>query len=145
MTTQYWITGTSGDWSQAADWVSGVVPSATDDAVINNSTAVTVYGMAVAHSLTLNHSTLTDSGTLTLGTSLTVDAGSSLNLSGSTISAGNGNDIQPGQPNGGWPTERCQIPRRHRGHRSAGQPRCVRVNIHARVTPSVRSNRVANQ
>ena len=33
-TTQYWITGASGDWSDAADWVSGVVPGSTDDAVI---------------------------------------------------------------------------------------------------------------
>ena len=39
MTTQYWITGASGDWSDAADWVSGVVPGSTDGAVINNSTA----------------------------------------------------------------------------------------------------------
>ena len=72
-----WITGTSGDWSTAADWESGVVPGSTDDAVINNSNAVTVNGTAVANSLTLDNSTLTVSGTLTLGTSLTVDGGSS--------------------------------------------------------------------
>ena len=54
MTTQYWITGVSGDWSTAADWMSGVVPSSTADAVINNSNAVTVNGTAVAYSLALD-------------------------------------------------------------------------------------------
>ena len=33
-TTQYWITGQSGDWSDAADWESGAVPGSTDGAVI---------------------------------------------------------------------------------------------------------------
>ena len=56
MTTQYWITGTSGDWSTAADWLSDAVPSSTDDAVINNSSAVTVNGTAVAYALALNNS-----------------------------------------------------------------------------------------
>ena len=86
MTTQYWITGTAGDWSTAADWVSGVVPTSSDDAVINNSSAVTVNGTAVAHSLTLDNSTLTVSGSLTLGTSLTFD-NAYLTLSGGTLSA----------------------------------------------------------
>src|ERR1700730_10018697 len=82
-----WITGTSGDWSTGADWLSGVSPTSTDDAVINNSSAVTVNGAAIAHSLTLNNSTLTVSGPLTLGTSLTVDGGAQLTLSGGTLSA----------------------------------------------------------
>src|SRR5580700_2844874 len=86
MTTQYWNTGTAGDWSTAADWLSGIVPGSSDDAVINNSSAVTVNGTAVAHSLTLDSSTLTVSGTLTLGTSLTL-AESYLNLSGGTLAA----------------------------------------------------------
>ena len=87
MTTQYWITGASGDWSTAADWVSGVVPGSTDGAVIANTSNVTVNGTAVAYSLTLDNSILTVSGTLTLGTSLTVDDGASLKLSGGTLSA----------------------------------------------------------
>ena len=70
MTTQYWITGASGDWSTAADWVSGVVPGSTDGTVIANTSNVTVNGTAVAYSLTLDNSILTVSGTLTLGTSL---------------------------------------------------------------------------
>ena len=86
MTTQNWITGQSGDWSDAADWVSGVVPGSTDSAAIANS-AVTVNGTAVADFLTLNDSYLTVSGSLTLGTSLAVDSGSTLALSGGTLSA----------------------------------------------------------
>jgi len=34
MTTQYWISGTSGDWSTAADWVSGVVPGVSADRIV---------------------------------------------------------------------------------------------------------------
>ena len=92
-----WITGTTGDWSTAADWQSGVVPGSTDNVVINNTslvtvTQVTVSGTAVAHSLELNNSThqftfglLNVSGTLTLDT-LTVD-NAFLTLSGGTLSA----------------------------------------------------------
>jgi hypothetical protein len=58
----------------------GAVPGSTDDAVINNSNAVTVNGTAVAHSLALNNSTLTVSSMLTLGTSLTVDDDARLNF-----------------------------------------------------------------
>jgi VCBS repeat-containing protein len=87
MATIYWITGTSGDWSTAADWQSGVVPTSTDDAVINGSDDVTVDGAAVANSLTLNASELIVSGALTLGASLTIDGGSTLELSGGTVSA----------------------------------------------------------
>ena len=88
MTTQYWITGTSGDWSTAADWVSGVVPSSTDDAVISStSNGMTVNGTAVANLLTLDAAILTLGGTLTLGTSLTVDDGAQFKLIGGTLSA----------------------------------------------------------
>ena len=90
MTTQYWITGTSGDWATGADWLSGVSPKSTDDAVINNSNAVTVNGTAVANSLTLNNSEVVVSGTLTLGTSLTLESGTSqaeLALNGGSFSA----------------------------------------------------------
>ena len=87
MTTQYWVTGASGDWSDAADWQSGAVPGSTDGAVITGSYGVTVDGTAAAYSLTLDESYLTVSGTLTLGTSLTVDDSATLTLSGGTLSA----------------------------------------------------------
>ena len=55
MTTQYWVAGAAGDWSDAADWVSGVVPGSTDNAVIAYTSGyvapwVTVDGTAVAYS-----------------------------------------------------------------------------------------------
>ena len=86
-TSQYWITGASGDRSDAADWESGSVPTSTDGAVITNTSGVTVNGTAAAYSLTLDGSYLTVSGTLTLGTSLTVDDYARLTLSGGTLSA----------------------------------------------------------
>ena len=86
-TTTQWISGTAGDWSDAADWSRAWCPTSTDDAVISSSMAVTVNGTAVANSLTLDASILTVSGTLTLGTSLTVDDGAQLTLSGGTLSA----------------------------------------------------------
>ena len=41
MTTQHWITGTAGDWSDAADWRLGLAPTSTDDAVIGPVSAPT--------------------------------------------------------------------------------------------------------
>jgi hypothetical protein len=76
MTAKYWITGTAGDWSTASDWLSGAVPTSTDDVVINNSTAVTVNGTAAADSLILNSSQITVSGSLAVGTSLTLNSAS---------------------------------------------------------------------
>ena len=95
MTTQYWVAGAAGDWSDAADWVSGVVPGSTDNAVIAYTSGyvapwVTVDGTAVAYSLTLDgYSTLTVSGTLTVSTSVTVDGGTlaMLAMAGGTLSA----------------------------------------------------------
>ena len=87
MTTEYWVTGVSRDWSDAADWDSGSVPTSTDGAVITNTSGVTVNGTAAAYSLTLDGSYLTVSGMLTLGTSLTVDDYARLTLSGGTLSA----------------------------------------------------------
>ncbi len=95
MTTQYWIAGASGDWSDAADWVSGAVPGSTDGVVIAytygyGEPQVTVDGTAAAYSLTLDTpyaTTLTVSGTLTLGTALTVNDYATLKLSGGTLSA----------------------------------------------------------
>jgi hypothetical protein len=87
MTTRYWITSRSGDWSTGADWQSGVVPGSTDGAVIANTSGVTVDGAATTNSLSLDGSSLTVNGTLTLATSLTVIDGARLTLSGGTLSA----------------------------------------------------------
>ena len=88
MSSQDWITGAAGDWSDAVDWQSGVAPGSGDNAVINDSSAVTVTGSAVANSLALNNSTLTVSGSLTLGTTLNVTGNSGfLKLNGGALSA----------------------------------------------------------
>ncbi len=95
VTTQYWKAGASGEWSNAADWVSGAVPGSTDGVVIAytygyGEPQVTVDGTAAAYSLTLDTpyaTTLTVSGTLTLGTALTVNDYATLKLSGGTLSA----------------------------------------------------------
>ena len=84
---QYWITGASGDWSDAADWESGVGADIDGWRGHHQLVCVTVNGTAAAYSLTLDGSYLTVSGTLTLGTSLTVDDGARLTLSGGTLSA----------------------------------------------------------
>src|SRR5947209_7021767 len=84
--TVFWALGASGDWSTASDWQSGVAPTSSDDAVINNSNSVTVTGNTTAHSLALNNSTLTNSGDLTVGTTITLD-GSYLRLNGGSVSA----------------------------------------------------------
>jgi len=86
MTTQTWIGGPLGDWSTAANWVSGTVPSATDNVVINFANSMTISGMAAANSLTSAGSRFTISGTLTIGTSLTLD-GDRFSLNGGTLSA----------------------------------------------------------
>ena len=82
-----WVTGVSGDWSTASDWLSGAAPTAIVDAVINNSNSVTLDGAAAAHALTLDNSDLAVSGTFTLGASLTLDGVSELDLSGGVLSA----------------------------------------------------------
>jgi hypothetical protein len=63
------------------------VPTSTDGAVINNSTAVTVNGTAVAKSLDLNSSQLTISGNLSVGSSIIIDGGSELIMNGGVLSA----------------------------------------------------------
>ncbi len=82
-----WKTGVAGDWSTASDWQSGAVPASSGDAVINNSSSVTVNGAASANSLTLNNSTVAVSGSLTLATTLTLDGYSILNMNGGAVSA----------------------------------------------------------
>ena len=92
--TQYWITGAAGDWSDAADWVSGAVPGV--DGWRGDRLPLWVRraasdrrrnGGGVFFSTLDPYSTLTVSGTLTLGTALTVDDYATLKLSGGTLSA----------------------------------------------------------
>ena len=87
MTTQYWITGRSGDWSDAADWVSGAVPGSTDGAVIANTSGVTVNGTAAAYSLTLDASSSHCQRRADARHVADCGDGAQLTLSGGTLSA----------------------------------------------------------
>lgn len=85
MTTRSWIAGASGDWSTAANWVSGTVPGATDDVVIDFANSLTINGTVVVNSLKSAGSQFTIGGSLTIGTALMLD-GDRLFLNGGTLS-----------------------------------------------------------
>jgi hypothetical protein len=68
-TTVSWVSPTSGAWTTATNWSTGMVPAAGDDVVINKPAAVTVTLAAstTIHSLSLTVATLNvTSGTLTV-------------------------------------------------------------------------------
>src|SRR5205814_10479641 len=83
-------TGT-GNWSSAATWSCGFVPTAADDVIISTSSTVTIDTAAVALNVTINAAgilmwDLTTARTLTVGGSVTLAAGGQfLTDPGSTI------------------------------------------------------------
>jgi hypothetical protein len=87
-----WQNPVSGNWTTAADWSTGAVPTASSDVTIavSGSYTVTINSAAAAHSLTIDDAgaTVLDSGTLTLGTTLSVAAGTLSLASGGVISGG---------------------------------------------------------
>src|SRR5439155_7587705 len=87
-----WLFGATGDWSTAANWVTGTVPTSANDASLDSVPygAATITGAAEANSLALNSAYLTDSGTLTLGTALTLTNNSYLYLNGGGVVAPSG-------------------------------------------------------
>ena len=97
MTQQFWITGVSGDWSTASDWISGSVPATADDVVINNSNLASISGVVNAKSLVLNNSTLKISGNISISSSVTLNS-STINMAGGTFTALNvtGNNVIEG-------------------------------------------------
>jgi autotransporter-associated beta strand protein len=91
MATITWGSST-GLWATVGNWVGGLVPSATDIAVINAGTASNTSAVAV-QTLQLNNSaTLNSNANLAVGLSILLGNGgfgtSSLNISGGTTSAG---------------------------------------------------------
>ena len=88
-----WLSGVSGNWTNAGDWAGGMVPGAADDVTIDASGVygVTISSADAAHSLTLNDPTATlsilNGGTLTLGTTLTANFGT-VDLYGGVIAGG---------------------------------------------------------
>ena len=79
MSAVSWKSGVSGDWSQAADWSTGLVPGAGDDVTISiaGTYVVTVSTTEAAHSVTLGYSgaTLQIGAKLSVGTSFSATAG----------------------------------------------------------------------
>ena len=91
---------TDTSWFTAGNWNPANVPTAGQDAIVNNGTTAQVgpgvtrgAGNAVANNLTIGNLSTVEvlpTGTLTLGTSLTIDAGGTLLFSGGTVvGAGN--------------------------------------------------------
>ncbi len=99
MTAIHWKSGTTGDWSGAVNWDTGVAPAAADSVTIDAAGVYTVAisGADAARSLTVNAAgaTVVDTGSLTLAGGLTMTAGQfDLNaggsVSGGTLSATGG-------------------------------------------------------
>lgn len=102
--------GNTGNWSDSSQWVGGVIPGATDHAVINAG-FVTILSNTVVDSLTLNNGQINGYGNITTNTFswtqgniniydpesrtngvLTVNGNATIGLNGSEISlAGNWN------------------------------------------------------
>ena len=96
--THEWLYGASGDWSNAANWVSGAVPGPSDDVLINSygqNISVTVSQPESAGSLMVINQAITGNGSLTIGSGLTMSgasitgtgdiSASSLTMNGSSI------------------------------------------------------------
>ena len=106
-----WANGATGDWSSAANWISGSVPGFADNINIANAMGVTITTAAnvnslvlngtnvskvtgtltVGQELTLNNSYVNDiTGTISLGAGLALNSGSDLALAGGTLAAPGG-------------------------------------------------------
>ena len=73
MYAQHTSTGANSDWSNAAAWDQGSVPTASDNVIINHAITVTAAN-AVCNNLTVNYNG--GSGSLTIsGDDAKVDAG----------------------------------------------------------------------
>ena len=109
MTAINWANSVSGDWTEAADWSTGAIPTSADNVTISAPGAymVTVGSAIVIHvgrlpsifptanSLTFNASEaalVENTGELTVAGALTVDSGSALSMrrTRSAASAGRG-------------------------------------------------------
>jgi autotransporter-associated beta strand protein len=81
MTTVFWTNGVTGNWNDKTKWNTGLVPTAADDATINNAGifTVSVTTADVANSLTFDaaNATLSESttGSLNIGGAFDLEAG----------------------------------------------------------------------
>ncbi len=78
----YWVGGTDTSWETAANWSTGVVPTSTDDVLIDVSTTVNIDASTTVQSLVLGNS----SGTTTPILNFNYDA-----ITNGPLTVGNGN------------------------------------------------------
>ncbi len=94
MATINWTSIAGGDWSDAGAWSGGVVPGASDDAVIQGSAnyTVTVTKAEAADSLTVNNPSalvsISTGGALSLGSGIDLESGDLRLSQGGVISGG---------------------------------------------------------
>ena len=87
----YWVGGTDTNWSTAANWSTGTVPSSTDDVLIDTNTTINLTSAITVKSLTLGKSSGTATTTLNFNYDavtngpLTIAGGNLQTYSGTTI------------------------------------------------------------
>src|SRR4029077_1055934 len=76
MTAISWKSAVNGDWSDAADWSTGTVPTSGDDVTISSVHIVTISSADQANTLTFSGSALFENaGSLTMAGALTIGEG----------------------------------------------------------------------
>jgi hypothetical protein len=94
--TYTWLDGTSGDWSAASNWSSGVVPEGTNNATISGSgtETVTVSGNQSVNALTLSDANatllVTNYATLSIYGGLSISAVHEIDVTSGTLLVGGG-------------------------------------------------------
>jgi fibronectin-binding autotransporter adhesin len=92
LSTVSWINAAGGDWNTAANWSGGVVPGATQDAIINVSVSgpITIDSADVGHSLTDTTASLDiTAGSLSLTAASSISQNVSISGDGVLASSGN--------------------------------------------------------
>lgn len=90
------VSGNSGDWSNPATWVGGVVPAAGDNVTIANGHTVNISSNASCAAVAIGNGALNQNTTLTIGTGITLSVTGNITistpLSGSTDNTLDAND-----------------------------------------------------
>lgn len=95
-TTYNWKTNTTGDWSDAANWVEGSAPTNGDDAVITNIGAKATLSSSSSNlsSLTLSRTlTFTNWDTILYASNVTVLTGGTMNIASWTTNLTSSNNL----------------------------------------------------
>ncbi len=92
LSTVSWINAGGGDWSTAANWSGGVVPNATDDAIINIAVSgpITIDSTSAVHSLLDTTASLDlDGGSLSLAAASSISQNVTISVYSMLASSGN--------------------------------------------------------